>query len=57
MPVQKMTKCPVCHGVGSTPTGKPCKRCGGTGEVNALSKKGKRVIHRDTSSVRHTPAA
>jgi DnaJ-class molecular chaperone len=38
MPVQKMTKCPVCHGAGRTPAGKVCRRCKGSGEINALRK-------------------
>ena len=38
MPVQKMTKCPVCHGVGRTAAGKVCRRCKGSGEINALRK-------------------
>jgi len=38
MPVQKMTKCPVCHGAGRNPAGKLCRRCKGSGEINSLRK-------------------
>ena len=45
MPVQKMTKCPACHGAGKTSAGKLCKRCKGTGEINVLSKKGRVQVY------------
>jgi DnaJ-class molecular chaperone len=54
MPVQKMTKCPVCHGAGRTSTGKLCKRCRGTGEINVLSKKGRVQIYVTTSGAGKT---
>ena len=38
MPVQKMTKCPVCHGAGRTAAGKICRRCRGSGEIHSLRK-------------------
>jgi hypothetical protein len=41
MPVQKATKCPVCHGLGRTPQGKLCKRCKGNGEIIVSVRKGK----------------
>jgi DnaJ-class molecular chaperone len=54
MPVQKMTKCPVCHGAGRTSAGKLCKRCRGTGEINVLSKKGRAQIYLPASGAGKT---